>query len=110
MELRKKLAQLSKQPDILLINTDEQRATQHFPPGWEEKNLPTLTFLKKNGFSFDRAFCNTCMCSPSRATLFTGIYPAKHLVSQTLTIGGPLSPAEPTLPTSLPNIMNVLWG
>jgi arylsulfatase A-like enzyme len=109
MDFKKKLTQLGKQPDIILIITDEQRATQHFPPGWEEKNLPTLTFLKKNGFSFDRAFCNTCMCSPSRATLFTGIYPAKHMVSQTLTIGGPLSPAEPTLNTSLPNIMNVLW-
>lgn len=110
MDFKKKLTQLGKQPDIIFIITDEQRATQHFPPGWEEKNLPTLTFLKKNGFSFDRAFCNTCMCSPSRATLFTGIYPAKHMVSQTLTIGGPLSPAEPTLPTSLPNIMNVLWS
>jgi arylsulfatase A-like enzyme len=110
MDLKKKLAQLGKQPDIILIITDEQRATQHFPPGWEEENLPTLTFLKKNGFSFDRAFCNTCMCSPSRTTLFTGIYPAKHKVSQTLTIGGPLSPSEPTLSTSLPNIMNVLWN
>jgi arylsulfatase A-like enzyme len=110
MDLKKKLAQLGKQPDIILIITDEQRATQHFPPGWEEENLPTLTFLKKNGFSFDRAFCNTCMCSPSRTTLFTGIYPAKHKVSQTLTIGGPLSPSEPTISASLPNIMNVLWG
>jgi len=110
MDFKQKLTQLGKQPDIILIITDEQRATQNFPPGWEEKNLPTLTFLKKNGFSFDRAFCNTCMCSPSRATLFTGVYPAKHMVSQTLTIGGPLSPAEPTLNTSLPNIMNVLWS
>ena len=110
MDFQKKLAQLGKQPDIILIITDEQRATQHFPPGWEEKNLPTLTFLKKNGFSFDRAFCNTCMCSPSRATLFTGVYPAKHKVSQTLTIGGPLSPGEPTLSASLPNIMSVLWN
>ncbi len=110
MSFKQKLSQLGKQPDLILIITDEQRATQHFPPGWEEKNLPTLTFLKKNGFSFDRAFCNTCMCSPSRATLFTGVYPAKHGVSQTLTEGGPLSPAEPTLSTALPNIMNVLWG
>jgi choline-sulfatase len=76
MNFKEKLSQLGNQPDMVLIITDEQRATQHFPPGWEEQNLPTLTFLKKNGFSFDRAFCNTCMCSPSRATLFTGIYPA----------------------------------
>jgi len=110
MDFRKKLSQLGKQPDLILIITDEQRATQHFPPGWEEKHLPTLTFLKKNGFSFDRAFCNTCMCSPSRATLFTGVYLAKHGVSQTLTEGGLLSPAEPTLSTSLPNLMNVLWA
>ncbi len=110
MSIKKKLQELGNQPDIILILTDEQRATQHFPPGWEEKNLPTLTFLKQNGFSFDRAFCNTCMCSPSRATLFTGIYPAKHHVTQTLTIGGPLSPAEPTLNNTTPNIMNTLWA
>lgn len=111
MDLKEKLNQkIGKQPDIILIITDEQRATQHFPPGWEEKNLPTLTFLKENGFSFDRAFCNTCMCSPSRATLFTGTYPAKHGVSQTLTEGGLLSPQEPTLDNTLPNIMNVLWA
>src|SRR3989338_758975 len=110
MKLKQKLEQLGAQPDLILIITDEQRATQHFPPGWEEENLPTLTFLKQNGFSFDRAFCNTCMCSPSRTTLFTGVYPAKHGVTQTLTEGGLLSPGEPTLNTSLPNIMNVLWG
>ncbi len=110
MKLKQKLEQLGKQPDLILIITDEQRATQHFPPGWEEENLPTLTFLKQNGFSFDRAFCNTCMCSPSRTTLFTGVYPAKHGVTQTLTEGGLLSPGEPTLSTSLPNIMNVMWG
>ncbi len=78
MNLKEKLNRIGQKPDMILIITDEQRATQHFPLGWEEKNLPTLTFLKQNGFSFDRAFCNTCMCSPSRATLFTGTYPAKH--------------------------------
>ena len=108
--LKQKLSQIGEKPDMILIITDEQRATQHFPPGWEKNNLPTLTSLKKNGFSFDRAFCNTCMCSPSRATLFTGIYPAKHGVTQTLTEGGPLSPSEGTLDPSLPTIMNVLWG
>jgi choline-sulfatase len=110
MNFTQKLKKIGEKPDLILIITDEQRATQHFPPRWEEQNLKTLTFLKQNGFSFDRAFCNTCMCSPSRTTLFTGIYPAKHGVSQTLTEGGLLSPQEPTLSTSLPNIMNTLWA
>jgi arylsulfatase A-like enzyme len=107
---KQNLKKLGKQPDLILIITDEQRATQHFPSGWEKKNMPTLTFLKQNGFSFDRAFCNTCMCSPSRTTLFTGIYPAKHGVTQTLTEGGPQSPGETTFKNTLPSIMNVLWG
>ena len=108
--MKEKLSKIGHKPDMILIITDEQRATQHFPAGWEEKNLPTLTFLKKNGFSFERAFCNTCMCSPSRTTLFTGLYPAKHGVTQTLTEGGPMSPSEVTLDTSIPTIMNTFWS
>ncbi|MDR3697000.1 sulfatase-like hydrolase/transferase [Mucilaginibacter sp.] len=110
MSFKTNLKTLGQQPDIILIITDQQRATQHFPIGWEEQNLPNLTFLKKNGFSFDRAFCNTCMCSPSRATLFTGTYPAQHGVSQTLTALGTFSPAEIQLDNSLPNMMNMLQG
>lgn len=111
MSFKENLAKLGSQPDIILIVTDEQTTpTANYPSGWEESNLHSLTFLKKNGFSFDKAFCNTCMCSPSRATLFTGTYPATHGVSQTLTEGGPLSPAEPTLSNTTPTIMNTLWN
>ena len=110
MSFKQNLEKVGKHPDIIIIITDQQRATQHFPPGWEEKNLPNLTFLKKNGFSFDRAFCNTCMCSPSRATLLTGTYPAQHGVTQTLTSMGNYSPAEGELNNTMPNIMNMLQG
>ncbi|XZF15733.1 sulfatase-like hydrolase/transferase [Chitinophagaceae bacterium MMS25-I14] len=111
MSFKQKLGQLGKQPDIVLIITDEQTTpTENYPSDWEERNMPSLTFLKKNGFTFNKAFCNTCMCSPSRATLFSGTYPAIHGVSQTLTIGGLLSPAEPTLSNTMPNIMNTLWA
>jgi len=101
---------IGQQPDIILIITDQQRATQHFPAGWEQENLPNLTFLKQNGFSFDRAFCNTCMCSPSRATLLSGTYPAQHGVTQTLTALGNYSPAEGELDNTKPNLMNMLQG
>lgn len=108
MSFKENLKNFGRQPDIILIITDQQRATQDFPPGWEEQNLPNLTFFKKNGFSFDRAFCNTCMCSPSRATLLTGTYPAQHKVTQTLTALGVYSPAETQLDNTMPNMMNML--
>ena len=51
--------------------------------------MPNDAELARTGLSFDNAFCNTAMCSPSRATLFTGRYPAEHGVGLTLTAGRP---------------------
>ena len=99
---------IKNKPDLLFIITDQERATQNFPANWERENLKTLTFLKDNGFSFERAFCNTCMCSPSRSTLLTGTYPAQHKVTQTLTTGGNFSDAEQTLNPQTPNIARLL--
>src|SRR5262245_45418742 len=55
--------------NVLLFITDQQRKTMHFPKDWEKDNLKGLTRLKQNGLTFEHAFCNACMCSPSRATL-----------------------------------------
>ncbi len=109
MSVRQRLGNLEGNPDIIIIISDQERATQHFPDNWEQEHLKTLTFLKENGFSFDRAFCNTCMCSPSRSTLLTGLYPAQHHVTQTLTEGGRYSPGEVTLDNTLPNIARMLF-
>ena len=84
--IKKSNAQTSllEKPNLLFIITDQERHTQYFPEGWEEANLPHLTRLKNNGLTVNYAFCNTCMCSPSRSTLLTGLYPAQHLVTDTL--------------------------
>ena len=106
--LLNKIRESTTKPDLIFIITDQERATQNFPDNWERENLKTLTFLKDNGFSFERAFCNTCMCSPSRSTLLTGTYPAQHMVTETLTTGGNLSDAEQTLNPQTPNIARLL--
>ena len=99
---------LPQRPNLVLIISDQERATQHFPPGWEEENLHNLTRLKRHGLTFNRAFCNACMCSPSRSTLFSGRYVAQHQVSDTLTWGGLWSPTENTLDPTLPNLATML--
>lgn len=70
--------------NVIIFLTDQERATQNFPAGWEEENLPGLTRLKKNGLTFSKAFTNSCMCSPARSTFMTGFLPATHGVKYTL--------------------------
>lgn len=108
MSIKEKLKGLNEKPDLIFIITDQERATMHFPEGWEEQNLKSMTFLKNRGFSFDKAFCNTCMCSPSRSTLLTGTYPAQHQVTETLTEGGPYSAVEIELDPQYPNLARML--
>ena len=70
--------------NIVVFISDQERAIQHFPPGWARRNLPGLTRLQQNGLTFENAFCATAMCSPTRASLMTGYFPAQHGVKYTL--------------------------
>jgi hypothetical protein len=44
--------------NVLVFLTDQQRAVQHFPRGWTERNMPGLTRLQRHGMLFDNAFTN----------------------------------------------------
>ena len=74
-------------PNLLLLITDQQRQPRHWPdePGWIDALMPNSAELARTGLTFRNGFCNASMCSPSRATLFTGRYPAEHGVELTLT-------------------------
>ena len=56
---------------------------------------------------FSRAFCNTSMCSPSRATLLTGLYPAEHGVTLTHTQAD-LRPDPRNLPAVATTLFDIL--
>lgn len=67
-----------KKPNLVLLITDQQSGNPHWPAGWEEANLKSMRRLKRHGLTFTNGYTNSCTCSPSRTTLFTGLYPAQH--------------------------------
>ncbi|HET6831669.1 MAG TPA: sulfatase-like hydrolase/transferase [Solirubrobacterales bacterium] len=77
----------TKPPNVLLLLTDQQRRPRHWPdePGWIDSLMPNCAELERTGLTFRNAFCNSSMCSPSRASLFTSRFPAEHGVELTLT-------------------------
>ncbi len=82
---------LPRRPNMLMIITDQQTWIQNWDRRWAEKELPAMQKLLKHGLAFNRAHCNSCTCSPSRVTLFTGTYPAHHRVTQVLGFDKPTS-------------------
>jgi arylsulfatase A-like enzyme len=78
-----------KQPNLVLLVTDQQRAVQHWPddPAWLDELMPNDAELRRTGMSFTRAFVPTAMCSPCRASFLTGTYPSRHGVTLTMTRG-----------------------
>lgn len=96
--------------NVVMFITDQDRAIQHFPAGWADRNLPGLTYLRRNGLEFTRAFTDSCMCSPARSTLMTGYFPAQHGVKYTLELNmtNPMKNPQVELPADLPNIATVM--
>jgi len=80
-------------PNILLITTDQQH---HDTIGLTNPRIttPALDRLGREGVLFDRAYCSNPVCSPSRSTINTGLYPAWH---HCWTIGVKLPEDVPTL-------------
>lgn len=66
-----------KRPNILLITSDQQHWTTLgvINPLIHTPNLDRLAAL---GTRFDRAYCPNPTCTPTRASLITGMYPSQH--------------------------------
>jgi arylsulfatase A-like enzyme len=100
-----------RKPNVLIIITDQEREVMHWPDGWAEANLPARRRLMANGLHFTRAQCNTAACSSSRATFFTGLFPAQHGVKNIISCDNPREAVQrrtPILPSSLPNLAKVM--
>ena len=105
-----RVARPTHRPNLLFLITDQERYPQHWPEGWAGRTCPTASGSRTTASPSDRAFCNGRMCSPSRATLFTGLYAAQHGVTEVLQFGGPDRDGSPgpTAQTTLqPGLQNI---
>jgi len=64
-------------PNILFISTDQQHHTALGIVNPKIKT-PALDRLAREGTRFERAYCPNPTCSPTRASLITGMYPSAH--------------------------------
>ncbi len=66
---------MSKQPNIILIMTDQQRADTIHALGASWMKTPNLDALARDGAAFTECFVTSPVCVASRASVFTGMYP-----------------------------------
>ena len=62
-------------PNILWICTDQQRYDTIRALGNEFIHTPNIDRLVQEGVAFTHAFCQSPICTPSRASFLTGMYP-----------------------------------
>jgi arylsulfatase A-like enzyme len=65
-------------PNIIFINTDQQRYDTIAALGFPYMNTPNLDRLFNEGVTFSNCFITASSCAPTRASLFSGLYAHNH--------------------------------
>ena len=63
-------------PNVLWICTDQQRYDTIGALGNHHASTPNLDGLVAEGVAFTRVYCQSPICTPSRASFVTGVYPS----------------------------------
>ncbi len=69
---------VTAQPNFLLILSDDHGAADSGAYGNTEIHTPNLDQLANQGIRFDAAFATEAICTPSRSSVYTGLYPMRH--------------------------------
>lgn len=72
----------SQRKNVVFILTDQQRMDSIGAYGAELANTPTLDRLGQRGVRFSQAYTPCTVCSPARASFFSGVYPHQHNVTR----------------------------
>lgn len=64
-------------PNIIWFTTDQQRFDTIGALGHPHVDTPVVDSLVKSGTAFTHAFCQSPICTPSRSSFLTGMYPSR---------------------------------
>lgn len=67
-----------RQPNVLIIITDQQRADHAGFMGNSQVRTPNLDALADRGMVFENAWVSNPVCMPNRSTILTGRMPSAH--------------------------------
>ena len=65
-------------PNVVMLVTDNQSADSLGCYGNVEHETPRIDRLAREGALFLQAFCTNGLCSPTRASMLTGLMPSQH--------------------------------
>jgi N-acetylglucosamine-6-sulfatase len=74
-----------KRPNVLFILCDDLRWNALGCAGHPTLKTPHIDRLAREGVRFANMFCTTSLCSPSRASILTGLYAHAHGVTNNFT-------------------------
>ena len=75
----------AERPNIIVMLCDDIRWDALSCAGHPHLKTPNIDRLAEEGLYFENMFCTTSLCSPSRATLLSGLYAHAHGVTNNFT-------------------------
>ncbi|NWG13971.1 MAG: sulfatase-like hydrolase/transferase [Acidobacteria bacterium] len=75
---QERLAPASDRPNVCIFLTDQLRSDALGCYGNPLVRTPNLDRIAAEGARFDNAYCTTPLCSPARASIWSGVYPHRH--------------------------------
>ena len=78
-------AATAAKPNVLFILCDDLRPEAVGAYGSAHVKTPNIDALAQSGVKFANTFCTTSLCSPSRASILTGLYAHRHGVRDNFT-------------------------
>lgn len=70
--------QANSRPNVVIIMADDLDSRQLSCYGGENIHTKNIDALASQGMKFNNMICSEAMCVPTRASLFTGLYPMSH--------------------------------